>query len=73
MALVDRKHQTSQAVSRLVAEIVFNSEFTKLWEELVIIYKEAALLNPDQEAFRDAFYTIYTERQSGAKALPLHG
>lgn len=69
MAVIDKKHQSSQVVSRLVADIVFNAEFTNLWEELAMIYKEADLHNPQQEAFCDAFYTIYTEGKSGSRAL----
>lgn len=70
MALVWQKHRSSQAVSCLVAEIVFNSEFTSLWEELTGLYRDIALINPGQEAFQDAFYTIYTERESSAKHFP---
>jgi len=73
MTFVCKKHQSSQAVSRLVSEIVFNTEFTSLWEELTGLYKEASLTNHQQEAFQDAFYTIYTERERGSKALSLHG
>ncbi len=69
MALVHQKHKSSQAVSFLAAEIVLNSQFTNLWEELAGIYKEVDLANPEQVAFQDAFYTIYSERESGAKVL----
>jgi len=73
MAMVCQKHQSSQAISRLVSEIVFKPEFTSLWEELAEIYKASSLANYQQEAFQDAFYAIYTERERGAKALPLQG
>ncbi len=68
-----KKHHTSRAFAHLVREIIFNSEFTDLWEELRGIYQEATVENSEQEAFQDAFYTVYTERDSSTKALASQG
>lgn len=73
MVIIYKKHQSSQAFSLLVREIVFNSEFTELWEELANIYQGATVENSEQVAFQDAFYTVYNERESSSKALASQG
>lgn len=73
MILVFKKHRSSQAFAMLVREIVFNSEFINLWEELTGLYQEDSVDNSKQEAFQDAFYTVYNERENSTKAIASQG
>lgn len=69
MAIVYKNHHRTLTTSRLVCEIVFDEEFSNLWDELASLYKKISAANPKQEAFRDAFYSFYTQKEKVQKNL----
>lgn len=61
MPVICKKHYKNLVLSRQICEIVFNQEFSNLYEELLYIYKTYALNEPEKEAFQDAFYSLMAQ------------
>ncbi len=60
MVNICKNHHKNLVTTRQICEIVLNKEFTNLCEELLYLYKNHTL-NPEKEAFQDAFYSILTQ------------
>ncbi len=69
MVKVARNHYKTLATSQLACKIIFDKEFSSLYEELEIIYKNIDVDKPDQEAFLDAFYCILAQKETPQKVL----
>ncbi len=61
---VASNHYRLTATCQLVSEIVLSEEFTTLCEELFVLYQKYGLTNPEQEAFKDAFYSFYSQNET---------
>lgn len=71
MAVIYKNHYKSYLASCVVCDIVFNQEFSSLYDELALLYKKYNIDNPEREAFHDAFYSFLTQKETGLQALSL--
>lgn len=63
MPVICKNHNKYLAISRYIGDIIFNPQFSQLFEELHYIYKTYALKEAEKEAFQDAFYCFITQEK----------
>jgi hypothetical protein len=63
MPVIYKNHYKNLAISHHISEVVFNPQFSNLFEELHYIYKTYALEEAEKEAFQDAFYSFIAQEE----------
>jgi len=63
MRVICKNHYKNLAISHHIGEVVFNPEFSNLFDELQYLYKTYALAEAEKEAFRDAFYSFIAQEE----------
>lgn len=63
MPVIYKNHYKNLAISRHISEVVFNPQFSHLFEELHYIYKTYDLEKAEKEAFQDAFYSFIAQEE----------
>jgi len=54
-------HYKNSTISQQICEIIFNPQFSNLFEELHYIYRSSAIKEAEKEAFRDALYSFIAQ------------
>lgn len=61
MPVICKNHFKNLSISHQLCEIVFNPQFSNLFEELQYIYKNYSLNETEKEAFQDAIYCFIAQ------------
>ncbi|MDD2401804.1 MAG: hypothetical protein PHI90_01315 [Clostridia bacterium] len=69
MIVVCKNHLKNTAISCHFSKLVLSKDFSLLCEELIELYKKYYVINPEQEAYRDAFYCLIAQEEGAQKGL----
>jgi len=63
MPVICKNHYKNLVISHHIGEVVFNPQFSNLFEELHYFYKTYALEEAEKNAFQDAFYCLIAQEE----------
>ncbi|MDX9871361.1 MAG: hypothetical protein RBT41_02935 [Clostridia bacterium] len=64
MLAVAKEHYRCLETARQIQEIYYSKEFSALYEELLQIYTNNHIAEPEKEAFQDTLYSLLIQKQN---------